>query len=138
MHLDCNDVLPEKQTQKSHRLPVTEINGISSVSFQQNAPEAMLLHTSGAFSLISVFGWFSVYFTEGFFQADHRFFDDLCLISGTVRQLLGHPAVKHRLCLFDLDAEQLVRRAVQCVDDVDLLKPSDRPVQTMLWFPAQV
>ena len=33
--------------------------------------------------------------------------------------MFGHPAVEHRLCFFDLDAQQLVCGAVQCVNDVD-------------------
>ena len=69
--------------------------------------------------VISVFRGLSVHLSERFFQTDYRFFDDLCLIGRAICKLFGHPAVEHRLCFFDLDAEQLIRRTVQCVDDVD-------------------
>ena len=59
--------------------------------------------------VISVFRGLSVHFSERFFQADHRFFDDLCLAGRAIRKLFGHPAVKHRLCFFDFNAQQLVR-----------------------------
>ena len=58
--------------------------------------------------VISVFRGLSVHFSERFFQADHRFFDDLCLIGRAICKLFAHPAVEHRLCFFDLDAQQLV------------------------------
>ena len=69
--------------------------------------------------VISVFRGLSVHLPERFFQTNHCFFDDLRLIGRAICKLLGHPAVEHRLCFFDLDAEQLIRGAVQCVDDVD-------------------
>ena len=69
--------------------------------------------------VISVFRGLSVHFSERFFQTDYRFFDDLCFISRAICKLFGHPAVEHRLCFFDLNAQQFVRRAVQRVDDVD-------------------
>ena len=59
--------------------------------------------------VISVFRGFSVHFSERLFQADHCFFDDLCLVGRAICKLFGHPAVEHRLCLFDLNAQQLVR-----------------------------
>ena len=59
--------------------------------------------------VISVFRGLSVHLSERFFQTDYRFFDDLCLIGRAICKLFGHPAVEHRLCFFDLDAQQLVR-----------------------------
>ena len=55
--------------------------------------------------VISVFRGLSVHFSERFFQADHCFFDDFCLIGRAICKLFGHPAVEHRLCFFDLDAK---------------------------------
>ena len=59
--------------------------------------------------VISVFRGLSVHFSERFFQTDHCFFDDFCFIGRAICKLFGHPAVEHRLCFFDFDAQQLVR-----------------------------
>ena len=105
---------------KPPRLPTMETEAVHSVywcSFRHSMPTNW--HSVFEVLVISVFRGLSVHFSERFFQADHRFFDDLCFIGGAICKLFGHPAVEHRLCFFDLDAQQLVCGAVQCVNDVD-------------------
>ena len=42
------------QSQKAPWLPVTGAKGLLAASFQQNAPEAMLSHASGVFSVVII------------------------------------------------------------------------------------
>ena len=89
---------------------IAETGAVHSVywcSFRHSMPTNW--HSVFEVLVISVFRGLSIHLPERFFQADHRFFDDLCLIGRAICKLFGHPAVEHRLCFFDLDAQQLVR-----------------------------
>ena len=89
---------------------IAETGAVHSVywcSFRHSMPTNW--HSVFEVLVISVFRGLSVHFSERFFQIDHCFFDDFSFIGRAICKLFRHPAVEHRLCFFDLDAEQLVR-----------------------------
>jgi hypothetical protein len=51
---DASIIFYDFQPQKAPWLPVTGAKGLLAASFQQNAPEAMLSHASGVFSVVIV------------------------------------------------------------------------------------
>ena len=116
----CIFHLPLRERKKPPRLPLSETEAVRLLYgcfFRHSMPTNW--HSVFEILVISVFRGLSVHLPERFFQADHRFFDDFCIIRGTICKLFGHPAVEHRLCLFDLNAQQFICLTVQCVDDVD-------------------